>query len=155
MAMEIHVLSDRRLASIAEWQRAIDAEGFPLRLSSGVQFDTAQGFLPSRLGEKKTGFECYHDNASETMNFLGQINFGHRWGFALGFRWIGDPAELQAAWMAATAYARSTDGIVFDHQEGRVFTPLQALEVIRNIERDLPAFEQAMRDVAKKFTPDA
>jgi hypothetical protein len=72
----------------------------------------------------------------------------------IGFRWIGDSTELQAAWMAATAYARAPDVIVFDHQEGRVFTPLQALEVTRNIERDLPAFEQAMRDFTKKFSPN-
>jgi len=151
--MEMHVLSDRRLASIAEWQRAIDIEGFPLQLSSDVRLDTAQGFLPSRLANKHTGFECYHDNAIETMKFLGQNNFGQRWAFALGLRWIGDPTELQAAWMAATAYARATGGIIFDHQEGRAFTPLQALEVIRAIERDLPAFEQAIREIAKKFAP--
>jgi hypothetical protein len=40
MAMEIFALSDRRLNSIAEWQRAIDAEGFPFpaRLTTDVPF---------------------------------------------------------------------------------------------------------------------
>ena len=32
MSMEICVLSDARLASIAEWQISIEAERFPLRL---------------------------------------------------------------------------------------------------------------------------
>ena len=32
MAMEMYVLSDGQLGSIEEWQAAIDAEGFPLKL---------------------------------------------------------------------------------------------------------------------------
>jgi hypothetical protein len=151
MAMEMHVLSDRRLNSIAEWQRAIDAETFPLRLDSSVQFNSAEGFLPSRLVDKITGFECYHDDANHTMNFLGVSNFGHRWKYALGFRWRGDAAELQAAWMAATAYAAATGGIVFDHEEGKVFTPPQARETVRDIVRDLPAMEAILQEIKKKF----
>ena len=34
MSMQICVLSDTQLNSISEWQRAIDAQGFPLRLSN-------------------------------------------------------------------------------------------------------------------------
>jgi len=36
MSMQICVFSDRTLGSIAEWQQAIDAEGFRLRLSDDV-----------------------------------------------------------------------------------------------------------------------
>lgn len=36
MSMEIHVLSDRRLPSVAAWQQAIDAEGFDLKLDPDV-----------------------------------------------------------------------------------------------------------------------
>ena len=46
MSMELHVLSDRPLNSVVEWQRAIDREGFQLRLSSDIQFATASGMLP-------------------------------------------------------------------------------------------------------------
>ena len=50
MAMEIFALSDRRLNSIAEWQRAIDDEGFPFppRLSADVLVGQLSGFLPAR-----------------------------------------------------------------------------------------------------------
>ena len=34
MSIEIFVLSDRKLGSIAEWQRAIDREGFDLKLDT-------------------------------------------------------------------------------------------------------------------------
>lgn len=43
MSMELFVLSDRRLASIAEWQRAINAESFPLRLSPETPFEELDG----------------------------------------------------------------------------------------------------------------
>jgi hypothetical protein len=149
--MEMHVLSDRRLNSIAEWQQAIDAEGFPLRLSPTPQFEAVRGFLPAQLERKKTGFECYHDNANDMMDFDRDFDFGHRWTYALGFRWIGDFAEFEAAWMAAAAYARATDGVVFDPQEDRLFTPSEAVEFVRKIKRELPAIEAAVREVSKKF----
>lgn len=43
MSMELFVLSDRRLASIAEGQRAINAESFPLRLSPETPFEELDG----------------------------------------------------------------------------------------------------------------
>src|SRR5947208_11683434 len=121
MSIEMSVLSDRRLASTAEWQRAIDAEGFPLRLDPDCALAEARGFFPAHFGDKLTGFECYHDDAGETMDGYPDIDFGRRWTFAVGFRIIGDFAELRAAWMAATAYAHATGGVVFDPQEGRIY----------------------------------
>jgi hypothetical protein len=52
---QIFVLSDRRLGAIAEWQQAIDAEGFDLRL-----FEDLSGHLPAHRGEQHAGFECGH-----------------------------------------------------------------------------------------------
>ena len=43
MAMELYVFSDRRLASIAEWQRAINAERFSLRLLTETPFEELDG----------------------------------------------------------------------------------------------------------------
>ena len=149
MAMELHIFSDRRLFSIREWQRALDAEGFSLQLSPDVQFDTASGFLPCQLNNKATGFECYHDDAGELGTLMSQA--GGKWLFALGLRWTSDSTELQAAWMAASAYARATLGLVFDHQEGKAFTAAQAREVTLAIERDLPKFEETMAEILKKI----
>jgi hypothetical protein len=60
MAMELYVLSDQRLSSIAEWQQAIDAEGFALQLSRETPLDAVDGFLPAQLNREPTGFECNH-----------------------------------------------------------------------------------------------
>ena len=40
MAMELFVLSDERLNSVAEWQAAIDAEGYPLRLDANKPMES-------------------------------------------------------------------------------------------------------------------
>jgi hypothetical protein len=89
MAMEMHILSDRQLNSIAEWQAAIDAEGFPLKLQ-GTSFIPHAGFTPAQLDGKPTGFEFYHDPAEDFVSENFDIDFGHAWKFVLGFRWRGD-----------------------------------------------------------------
>lgn len=151
--MELHVLSDRPLGSIMQWQQAIDAEGFPLRLPSNIDLVSIKGFVPVDFVNRKIGFECYHDDAKGMLEFLGESNFDHRWRLAFGFRWLGTrPEELQAAWMAATAYAAATGGIIFDHEEGKLFTPEQARETVRNIARDLSAMDTILADVMKKMS---
>lgn len=153
MSMELHVLSDRRLASIAEWQHAIDAEGFPLVLAADVDLAMARGFLPATLQGRQSGFESYDDDAARTLDFLGRNHFDRPWRHALGFRWLGSRFdELETAWMAATAYAAATAGIVFDHEEGKVFTPAEARETVRTIQRDRPATEAIMQQVKDRFS---
>jgi hypothetical protein len=141
MSMEIHALSDRQLASIADWQQAIDAEGFALRLSDARPFENLKGFLPAHSGEKKTGFECYHDDAQELLVEHDAFEFGRPWKFALSFRWGGNLDACLAAYMAAAAYAKATDGVVFDTEEGQVLTPQQAGDYARQMEKDLPAVQ--------------
>ena len=47
MSMQICVFADRLLDSISEWQRAIDAESFPLWLSNDVPLSEVDGVLPA------------------------------------------------------------------------------------------------------------
>jgi hypothetical protein len=137
MSMELRLFSDRRLVSISEWQRAIDAEGFPLRLSDETPLDKVNGFLPSYLQDRLTGFECNHWDPKEVIAGNPDIDFGHDWKYVLAFRWLGSKRdEAVAAWMAATSYARVTDGVVFDDQEGKLRTAPEALVVVRDLESD-------------------
>jgi len=140
MSIEASVLSDRSLSSTEEWQRAIDAEGFPLRLDATVVLSEADGFFPAYLGGKLTGFECHHDDAAEMIANYPEFDFGKPWKHAIGFRVGGNFTELYAAYMAAAAYARATDGVVWDGESGEVMSPDRAAEVTRDIERDLPRF---------------
>ncbi len=137
MSMELWILSDRQLNSIAEWQAAIDAEGYPLQLSSDMVFEKLSGFFPMHLRGELTGFECHHDDAAEFMQTYADVDFGRSWKYALGFRWLGSKVnELRAAWMAGTGYAQAIGGVIVDDQELKLHTPEQAREVVRSVERD-------------------
>lgn len=131
MAMETFVLSDRELSSVSEWQTAIDAEGFPLQLSPDVQLETHAGFLPAYLHGELTGFECDHFPADEFMSEMSDIDLGHDWKYVLAFRWRGDFNEMRAALIAGAAYAKATDGVVFDDQERKVRSAAEALKEAR------------------------
>ncbi len=139
MSMEIHVLSDKRLPSIAEWQQAIDSEGFKLKLDPEVQFDAVKGFLPALLHDKQSGFECYHDDARELMETYAHVpdlKSGHPWKHALGFRWGSLAHEGVAVFMAATAYAHATGGVVFEPEEGKIMTLTESRELARRWEKE-------------------
>jgi hypothetical protein len=138
MSVELSVLSDRRLSRTAEWQQAIDTEGFPLRLDPESTLADTSGFFPAHFGDKLTGFECYHDDAGEMIDTYADIDFGRRWTCALGLRIGGDYDELRAAFMAATAYARATGGVVWDGESGEVMSPDRAAEVVRDIDAQAP-----------------
>jgi hypothetical protein len=154
MSMELWVFSDSQLNTIAEWQVAIDAEAYPLKLDGTIPFESLRGFLPAHLRGEPTGFECYHDDAEKLIRNNSNLNFGHAWKYALGFRWVGSKVnELRAAWMAGTAYAQATDGSIFDDQEGKFRNATEARDVVRDVERDMPEIDrnalvdQVLRDL--------
>src|SRR3954464_11375644 len=133
MSIEIFVLSDRRLGSIEEWQKAIEQDGFPLRLSTECTFERLNGYLPANWRDKSAGFECDHFDAAEFIDNMRDFDFGRRWGHVLAFRFGGDFNELMGAYAAAAAYARATDGVLFDGESGEVLAPDQALQAARDI----------------------
>lgn len=48
MSVDLYVLSDRRLVSVAAWQQAIDGERSELVLPADTSIDKLDGFLPVR-----------------------------------------------------------------------------------------------------------
>lgn len=141
MLADIYVLSDRQLTSMSEWQRAINAECFPLLLDANRPFAKLRGFLPATFDREKAGFECDHWSADILIAELSDVDFGHRWEHALAFRFSGDFRDGVSAFAAAAAYAKATDGVLFDGESGEVMPPSQALREARTMVRDLPANE--------------
>ncbi len=151
MSMELYVLSDRRLESIDDWQRAIDADGFPLRLFTGRSFSRLEGVLPVQLRDGQTAFECDHWDPGDLLGTYADVDFGHRWKFVLAFRWTGNPYEGIAAYMAGGAYAKATGGVVFDCEEGKIISAERAGEIACEIEQQIPLIEEAARRVGEKI----
>lgn len=152
MSMALWVFSNKRLASIAEWQAAIDTEGYPLRLSNEAAFDELDGFLPMQLRGEQTGFECYRDDPQQLEFGEPYSNIARKWKFALGLRWVGSSLnELRAAWMAATAYASATEGKIFDDQEGKLRSAAEARPVVASVEREPPNTDHVVDLVLRKL----
>lgn len=148
MGMHICVICDGRLDSIAEWQKAIDAEGFPLRLSGAGPL----GNLAANLHDEETSIECDAYDFNELKDAFKHVNFGRDWKYAVAFTWSSDFAEEIAAWMAAAAYAHATNGVIFDEQEGKIFTPEESLKIARDIEQRRPTMEAMMRNYIEQLS---
>lgn len=147
MSVDLYVLSDRRLDSIAEWQQAIDGERPQLVLPTDTTIDELSGFLPVRWSGSPTGFECDHIPAREVLKSRDVVDFGREWACALAFYTHGFE-ELLAAYIAAAAYAKAAGGVVFDPQQTLVMSPLRAFEMAGELEREIPKAEEAMRAAA-------
>lgn len=141
MTMDLFALSRRRLGSIAEWQDAITKEGFQLRLAIDVPFLKLRGHLPAYWRGREAGFECSHGDVDELITTYYEIAFGHGWNYVLKFHFHTFPA-CAAVSIAAAAYARAADGIVFDPQDSRMMTPHEAARVARQAEIDVPRYER-------------
>ena len=154
MSMELYVLSDLELTSIADWQAAIDAEGYPLKLDDRVQLQSHGGFLPMHLRGELTGFELDHFPADEVLPAMRQdlpdVDLAHDWKFVLGFRWLGSKeSELLAAWMAGTAYAQASGGVILDGEEGKIFVPVEGRKLVYDLEHPSPAALAAMEEIKR------
>jgi hypothetical protein len=139
--MEIFVLSDVTLEALANWQHAIGCEGFPLVLEGNEDLASVRGYLPARLEQRQTGFECYHIKPQELIDSCHGVQFGREWKYVLELVWGGDFTEMQAATMAGTAYARATGGVVFDPQTGQFLTASEAFAAVQEAPRILPRLE--------------
>ncbi len=149
-AKKLFVLSDQQLSSVAEWQLAIDGEGYPLQLQGDKSIESVSGFLPARLRDIETGFEFSHCQADEFLREIPSVDFGRAWKHVLALRWSGDAREGPAVWMAATAYATATDGVVFDEEARIIRSAVKARIVVEQIERDMPwaeAMERYFREL--------
>lgn len=147
MAIELIVLSDHRLVSVEEWQRSIDAEGFSIGLPDDVSVERLEGFLPVRSNGVATGFECDHCDVQEVLTLYPNVKFKRIWRYGLAFR-FGDFDACLAAYISAAAYAKASDGILFDPQEGLVMSPPEALGRIAQMRRDIARWRQLVLSTA-------
>jgi len=135
MSMELYVFSDRPIKSMLEWQEAITVDGFDIKLHGQAVFEDLNGFLPMRLEGAGTGVEVGHTDSAEAIDWFRKdgFPFDHQWSHALWFCWGGDLRELVVAHSTAASYARVTQGVVFDCEEGRILGADEALDLARKL----------------------
>lgn len=88
-----------------------------------------------------------HFDASELTAHYSDVDFGRAWQFVLAFRIGPSFKALLGAWIAAAAYARATEGIVFDETEAKLFSPDEALKLARDLQQDIPRLEQQLKEL--------
>lgn len=139
MSMELYIFSDRTVASMSEWQDAIYADGFDIKLYDKAAFEDLHGFLPMRLDGAGTGVEVDHTDSAETISWFeqGGTAFDRKWRHALSFSWGGDLRELIVAFATAASYSHATQGVIYDCEEGRIIEPVEALHIARQLAIDL------------------
>ena len=150
MSMELYVLSDRRLASIAAWQQVLDRRNSDLKLPAYARPESMQGFLPVQLRGEKGGFECRHEDTAELMRTYPEVAFGQAWRHTLAFRWGASLLECLCAWTAATAYASATGGIVFDPEQGEILNVRQAGDRILEMQAAMPVVQAALQRMTEQ-----
>jgi len=111
--------------------------------------------LAAQLGDQETSIEYGVYGFLELKETYKHVSFGQDWTYAITFTWSSDFAEEIASWMAATAYARATNGIIFDEQEGKLFTADQSLLVAREIERRRPELEAILRTYVEQLAAES
>jgi hypothetical protein len=79
------------------------------------------------------------------------IDFGRRWKHALVLRWGSDPYAGAAAYLAGSAYAKATGGVLLDCEEGKIISAQRAAEIGFELERGIPMIEAALRKVMEQF----
>jgi hypothetical protein len=81
------------------------------------------------------------------------VDLGPDRKFVLSFRWLGSKEnELLAAWMAGTAYAQATGGVILDCEEGRIFTPAEGRKLVYDLEHPSPAALAQMEEIKRRLT---
>lgn len=117
-----------------------------------MPLNEVDGILPGRLRDQTTDFEFYSRDAKKVMEFYGPAKFDHDWKYAHVFIWGGlNPNNSPASWMAATAYARATGGVIYDEEEGKLFSPAVAVAVARDLEQVLPELNERIRQLAARL----
>src|SRR5262249_16969835 len=123
MSMEIHVLFRGKLPSRRALQNVVRELGFPLSFRPATgSLETQDGYMPMVLGRgdgRGIEFDVFGGRAAveevvkDTDPRLDRI---------ANFRGGSDAQEMMVAFCCAGALARLVDGVVFEPQEGRVFS---------------------------------
>jgi len=119
MSMDLYVFVDHSSTlTVLEWQQAIDASHFALRLDRNIDLRKWSGFFPVLLKNKKTGFYFLNTDIKELGNNVPGVT-GQRSTAVYDFNFGGHFLEGASAYYMAAALVVSFNGRAFDPQSGK------------------------------------
>ena len=140
MSVDLIVFAARSaIPSPADWQRAIDAVGFPVALDTDFDVGTFSGFLPCSFRSLASGFEYFVSALSPEERADAGAPEGT--DFQVTFVTHSDPREFATSLLAAAALCHASGGLLVDPQSGDEIQADQVLDWARaglkDIEREL------------------
>ena len=127
MAMEAHVFFRGKLPSKTALARAMKELGFPLSIAPARgSLERQRGHMTMNLRQEETGveFDVFEGRAAvEEIAAQDAAKVDPTFERSANFRWTGED-ETVAAWCAAAALAKMTNGVMFDDEEARLLSPM-------------------------------
>ena len=129
MSVDVVVyLTLARLPTPEVWQLAIDAAGFPLRISQGFNMETVGGLLPCWYQGVPSGFEYHPAILSREQATESGVPDAD---LAIVFAAHGTPREMYAALAASASLSVVAHGLLADAQSGELVRDIHATEWAR------------------------
>ena len=116
MSVDLYVFVDHpSMLTVVEWQQAIDAAHYHVRLDEHIDLRKASGFFPITLRRKKTGFYFLNMPSSDGIPGAQRQYSTAVYEFSFG----GHLLEGASAYYVAAALVASFHGRAFDPQSGQ------------------------------------
>jgi hypothetical protein len=132
MSVEMSLFLERsRMASPAEWARAIRSNGFDADLDVDFDPDTFTGFLPCRYRGKDAGFEFFSHpvDPSELPDHV-TVRLGAR-DTMLSFVTHTDLCALATSTIASAVLCAMSDGLLWETEGDELVAAARAVEWAR------------------------
>lgn len=102
-----------KVPSPDQWQAAVDAAGFDLKLDPELKVFEDEGFMPCKLFGKDSGVETYYSPIDEVFDDLAEAEelAGDR-DFCISFRWGSRYSEAACAMILSYVLADSFGAVV-------------------------------------------
>ena len=114
MPTEHYVLTNRPIASLAEWQQGIDVERYPLVLSSIDGSMLSRATIVADLSGGGTRFALKVERPSDVVRPWHQGKVPETWRYAVALGEIGGERSAYAVTLAGFAYAVRSGGVFYD-----------------------------------------
>lgn len=149
MSVEVYVLSNKLLYSTNALQSNIDQLGFQLTVLTDRDWTVARGHVSASWKGQEAGFECSPAQLAGLKETYA-LNLGGPWDHAICFR-FGTLPGCAGALIAAAAYAHATNGVLFETEDLKIFSPSDAITHARESELEVVRWEEIQDRVSREL----
>jgi hypothetical protein len=144
--MEMHVFFRGRPPAKAALARMLRQLRFPLTIPDAKGSLAEQsGYLPMKLQREETGVEFDISDERSAITEYTAFGIDPNYERVANFRWGSDSQECVAAFCSAAAFAKLTDGVVFEEIEGKLLSVPEAIAAAHQMLETLPKPDETRR----------